>query len=278
MDYFEVNISISPFAEEHGDIVAALLAEIGFDSFTATHEGINAYIPAKDFEEKNLKEVLSQQTFGFSTSYTTTLIKSQNWNEEWEKNFSPISIEGKCHIRAPFHPPQKGFQLEIVIEPKMAFGTGHHETTWLVLNELFTMNLKGKKVLDMGSGTGILAIAAEKLGATEVIAVDNDSWAYENAQENIVKNGCTTIQPLLGDISTVRNSTFDVILANINLNTLKEQMSDYAKMLTPQGQIVMSGILNDDLEELGQHIKKNGLEILHTQNRNKWSLVAAKKP
>jgi ribosomal protein L11 methyltransferase len=277
MDYTEVKISISPYNEQYAEIITALLADIGFDSFAEFEEGLSAYIPSQNYKEEILSQTISELRLSSEISYSSAVIKSQNWNEEWEKNFSPITIGEQCYVRAPFHEPKSGFEVEIVIEPKMAFGTGHHETTWLVANELFNINLKDKKVLDMGCGTGILAIVAEKLGAQRVTAIDNDTWAYKNAKENIVANSSNNIEVILGDASTLENNSYDIILANINLNILMADMGTYVKHLEHNGVLVMSGILASDVETLKSSITKHGLTFIDSKSRNKWALVTTKK-
>lgn len=276
MDYTEVKISINPYSEQYAEIITALLAEIGFDSFAEFDKGLLAYIPNQKYNKEVLSQTISELTLDSDISYTSSAIKSMNWNEEWEKNFSPISIGEHCYIRAPFHEPKSGFKIEIVIEPKMAFGTGHHETTWLVTNELFNINLKGKKLLDMGCGTGILAIAAEKLGAKHITAIDNDTWAYKNAKENIAANSCNNVNVILGDASSI-NSTYDIILANINLNILLADMGGYIKSLEHNGLLIMSGILVSDIETLKTAAERHGLTFIESKTRNKWALVITQK-
>ncbi len=281
MDYIEVQIGVSPFSEQDAEIISALLAEIGFDSFTQTDNTLNAYIPSKDYNEAELKQVINHLPFASGIKYEVTEIPDQNWNVEWEKNFSPIAVGNYCYVRAPFHESQEGYKFELVIEPKMAFGTGHHETTWLMLSTLFTIDVADKLVLDMGCGTGILAIAAEKLGAKKVLAIDNDHWAYENTLENVTTNGCSRIEALLGDASALGKENYDIILANINLNILVADMSAYIKSLSPNGLLIMSGILDTDLENLKEVALKHGLKINNHSTRNKWALLVtqySKKP
>lgn len=278
MDYAQVKFTLDPYSQQEAEILAAMLAQVGFDSFTDNPDGLNAYIPAKSMVNLNLEEFLCElPVLKSSISFSSKIIKDQNWNKRWESNFEPIAVEQFCRIRAPFHKPESGFELEIIIEPKMAFGTGHHQTTWLMIREMFTITLKGKQILDMGCGTGILAIVAEKLGAESVTAVDNDSWAYENALENIEANSCSRIQVWLGDANNLGTDKYDVILANINLNILKEDLGKYAKCLNKGGILLLSGILTGDIDSISQVIVDNGLAIIGSKTRNDWALVSSQK-
>lgn len=278
MDYAEVKFSLEPYSQHESEILAAMLAQVGFDSFTDNPDGINAYIPAKQFANLNLEEYLCElPVLKARISFSAVIIKDQNWNKQWESNFEPISVEDFCRVRAPFHKPESGYKLEIVIEPKMAFGTGHHQTTWLMIREMFSIDLKEKRVLDMGCGTGILAIVAEKLGSNRVTAIDNDSWAYENALENIEANRCSKTNVLLGDASNLGSEMYDVILANINLNILKEDMSKYANCLNRGGILLISGILTSDFDSISQVLAANGLAITGKKSRNDWMMVSSQK-
>jgi len=273
MKYTEVAIQLTPYSPQAAEIITALLAELGFDSFTDNPEGLIAYIPTHLYNDASLNSFFNDLTLDVKAVYTVQHIDDQNWNKQWESNFEPITVENLCRVRAPFHKPQEGFELEIIIEPKMAFGTGHHQTTWLMTREIFSMDIKGKSVLDMGCGTGILAIVAEKLGAANVKAIDNDSWAYENAKENVAANNCFKIDVVLGDAAAIGNHKFDVILANINLNILLNDMAQYVQSLTPNGVLVMSGILTGDIATIEQAAKQHGLTIVHSKTKNDWALV-----
>jgi len=279
MDYTEVKISITPFSQQAADITAALLAEIGFDSFAEGENELNAYIPTQHFDRQKLEHTLNTTAFSSTLSYSLSAIEDQNWNTKWEQNFSPITIDRLCYVRAPFHEPKKHeYKVEIVIEPKMAFGTGHHETTWLMLKQLFSINLSNKNVLDMGCGTGILAIGAEKLGANSITAIDNDTWAYQNTKENVKANACSRISATLGDATVLGAETFDIILANINLNILLADMKQYVKCLASNGILIMSGILQQDVKMLEAEVLNNGLLIAETSYKNDWAAVIANKP
>ncbi len=278
MDYTEVKISITPFSQQDADIITALLAEIGFDSFAESENELNAYIPTQNFDRQKLEHTLNTTAFSSTLSYNLSAIEDQNWNTKWEQNFSPIAIDCLCYVRAPFHESKKHeFKVEIVIEPKMAFGTGHHETTWLMLKQLFSINLSNKNVLDMGCGTGILAIGAEKLGAKSITAIDNDTWAYQNTKENVKANACSRVITTLGDATLLGAETFDIILANINLNILLADMKQYVKCLANNGILIMSGILQQDLKTLEAEVLNQGLLITNKSFKNDWAAVIAIK-
>lgn len=273
MNYSEVNIEIKPYSQQNAEILTALLAELGFDSFIDTPIGLLSYIPTLQFDEKELKSLLSSLPLDVEVNYAVAHIADQNWNTKWESNFEPITVENFCRVRAPFHQPEPGYSLEIVIEPKMAFGTGHHQTTWLMIREMFNIDLMGKTILDMGCGTGILAIVAEKLGASRVTAIDNDSWAYENSIENVSANRCSRIKIVLGDASSLKDENYDVILANINLNILLNDLPTYRKHMNTKGYLLMSGILTSDIQTISEAAKENGLYVLATKSKNDWAFV-----
>ncbi|MDX9845736.1 MAG: 50S ribosomal protein L11 methyltransferase [Tenuifilaceae bacterium] len=273
MNYTEVNIEIKPYSQQNTEILTALLAELGFDSFTDSDSGLIAYIPTSQFNENELTLLLNNLPFDVEVNYVVAHIADQNWNTKWESNFDPITVENFCRVRAPFHKPEPGYSLEIVIEPKMAFGTGHHQTTWLMIREMFSIDLMGKTILDMGCGTGILAIVAEKLGASRVTAIDNDSWAYENSMENVSANRCSRINVVLGDASSLKDENYDVILANINLNILLNDLPTYRKHMNTKGYLLMSGILTSDIQTISEAAKENGLSVLATKSKNDWAFV-----
>jgi ribosomal protein L11 methyltransferase len=273
MKYTEVTIKLTPYSQQAAEILTALLAELGFDSFTDNPEGLTAYIPTHLYNDADLNRFFNDLTLDIKAVYTVEHIEEQNWNKQWESNFEPITVENFCRVRAPFHKAQEGFKLEIIIEPKMAFGTGHHQTTWLMTREIFGLDIKGKSVLDMGCGTGILAIVAEKLGAANVKAIDNDSWAYENAKENVAANNCFRIDAVLGDAANIGNHKFDTILANINLNILLDDMGKYVDQLNPEGLLIMSGILTSDIATIEHAAKQHGLTPLHSKTKDDWALV-----
>ena len=203
------------------DILIAELSENGFDSFLITDNGFEASVSLDDFSEERLNEIINSYSFLGPIKYHSALIPEKNWNIEWEKNFQPIIVNNQCAVRASFHKLDKKYPIELIINPKMAFGTGHHETTYLMIQNQLNTNHKNKKVLDAGCGTGILSILAEKLGAEKTTGFDVDHWAYENALENITINQCTKIEILEGGINKIsKQLTYDIILANINLNVI----------------------------------------------------------
>jgi ribosomal protein L11 methyltransferase len=254
------------------EVLPVYLSPLGFDSFTETEEGLNAYIPEDLYDRQALEACLHENGFD-QASFSETLITGRNWNVEWEKNYEPVVIDNTCLIRAPFHSPDTNFPLELVIEPKMSFGTGHHETTSLMVSEMLRIPFGGKQVLDAGCGTGILAILAEKLGAVAITAVDIDPWCIENAIENADRNSCRNITVLQADTTVLPHVQFDCILANINLNILLESIPIYAGRLRTNGILLMSGILASDTEVLQARAKQEGFEFSGTRVQQNWALV-----
>ena len=251
------------------------LGEIGFDTFEELEFGFKAYIPVDDFNREVLDEALEAYRDMFTFSYEITLIPQKNWNEVWESNFEPIAIKDKIFVRATFHEPRPEFEFEIVIDPKMAFGTGHHQTTSMMLELMLENDMAGKKVLDMGCGTGILAIMASKLGAKEITAIDYDPVCYDSTIENAALNGIQNITALCGGKEVIPDEQFDVILANINRNILFDQMQRYSEVLKTDGELYLSGFYETpDLDIIMDEARKYGIKyIIHKLNNN-W--VAAK--
>jgi ribosomal protein L11 methyltransferase len=267
MEYIEIRIH--PVPAEDQDILTYFLAEAGFESFAQEGDELQAFIPVHLYDKDKVKQIFSDHPF----PYTEVTIPEKNWNEEWEKNFSPVEIAGKCFIRAPFHSSIPGYQYEIIIEPKMSFGTAHHETTSHMIEFMLGMDFIGKHVLDMGCGTGILAILADKMGASQVFAIDNDSWAFNNSVENIEKNSTSHVMVRLGGIDEV-NGVYDIILANINRNILLDQIPYYSKMMKPGGNLLMSGFFEEDLPVIRECSLMNQLSFVTFIMKNRW--VAAK--
>ena len=272
MNYIEYDFTVSP-TEMGAEILMAELAEVGFDSFEDTPTGIKAYIPKDSWNEHILQDIYLLSNPEFTISYQITEIEQVNWNEEWEKNFSPIVVEDLCTVRANFH-PAPNTPYDIVITPKMSFGTGHHETTYMMLQQLLPLSLEGTKVLDMGCGTGILAIMAALRGAHDITAIDIDPWCVENATENVQQNNCSFITIKEGDVSLIAGEQYNLILANINRNILLSDIPAYTQALLPQGLLLVSGFYEEDLPAIKEKCQEVGLTYLSHIERNRW--VSAK--
>ncbi len=278
MDYYKVEIKITPFEEWLRDVLASQLAETGYESFVETEGGIDAFVPAPQFNESELEFVLSAFEDDFSFSVHKELIKSRNWNEEWEKNyFEPLVINNECVIRAPFHKAFPKAKYEIVIEPNMAFGTGNHETTSMMVETILELDLNKKSVLDMGCGTGILGILASMKGAASVLAIDIDDWSYSGATANAEVNKISNMKVKLGDASLLGSDSFDVILANIHKNVLLNDMPLYEKVLLPGGILVMSGFYNEDLRDITEKAIAVGLKPAGFKTKNNWVAAGFRK-
>lgn len=274
MNYIQYSFSIEP-VEPGSDILIALLADLGFESFTQNETGVEAYIQ-EEFENENLVKELSFEDFAFS--YERTVIPKTNWNEEWEKNFSPVYVDDLVCIRAHFHPAAENIKHDIVITPKMSFGTGHHDTTWLVSKTMFSIPFVNTHVLDMGCGTGILAILAKQLGATKLLGIDIDDWSIENSIENAAINNASDIDFKKGDASTLPSTeTFDIILANINKNVLKRDLPGYYTCLKKDGYLLLSGFFTTDVEELKQLAQSIGFTYIESYHKNEWAVIKLKK-
>lgn len=272
MNYLEFTFSISPL-EPAREILTAELGELGFESFVEIEGGLLAYISSEEWSEHPLDTLFIVQNPDFEISWVSKEIEQQNWNAAWEKNFPPMEISDECRIRAPFH-PEKNVPFEIIIEPKMSFGTGHHETTYMMLNLLLEQDLNGKKVLDMGCGTGVLAILAEMRGAREIDAIDIDAWCVENTTENIQKNQCASINVKLGDASVLGGRSYDVIIANINRNILLKDIPKYVSCLNENGLLLLSGFYLRDLDMISSKCSRHDLRFEKKMEKNNW--VAAK--
>ncbi|MFC5270542.1 50S ribosomal protein L11 methyltransferase [Adhaeribacter terreus] len=276
MDFIEVAVQAP---QDFADILTAELSEIGYDTFMDTDSGFNAYITEDIFSETDLQEVVAKYAAMAEISYQTSKIEKQNWNEEWEKNFEPLIIGNEVSVRASFHPQPENVQYDIVINPKMTFGTGHHETTTLMIENQLTVDHKGKRVLDMGTGTGILAIMACKLGASEVVGVEVEDWSVENARENAELNNCPNILVHFGDVKVVENDApYDVVLANINRNVLLADLAAYTKLLKSGGPLVLSGFYIEDLPALKEEATRCGLVFETNREKNNWVSAIFRKP
>lgn len=272
MDYTELRCQLDNH-EQNSEILVALLADIGFDSFNTENGEFVAWIPKDSFNLQSSSELLAR--FEWVIQFQFETIADQNWNAEWEKNFEWVDIDGRCLVRAPFHPIQQGFEYEIIIEPKMSFGTAHHETTRQMIQLLMDEDFQNKTVLDMGCGTGILAILADKKGSKEVWAIDNDEWAFLNSVENIQINNCQNVIVKQGDASLLPDCPdFDVVIANINRNILLNDIARYAAKMKPFSVIFFSGFYTHDLEAIQQEALDNGLIYDRHISLNQW--VAAR--
>lgn len=274
MDYLEFKISC---LEEFREILIAELAEIGFDSFLETEEGIDAYAPEADFDREKFDALIANYREAAQLTLTEGKMPKVNWNEEWEKNYDPIAVDDLVYVRASFHESQPGFQHEIVINPKMSFGTGHHATTFQMLRHQGELDHRGKRVLDVGSGTGILAIMAHLLEAREVEAFDIDDWCVDNGNENFDLNGLKTRMGL-GTIRQVNpQGPFDIVLANINKNVLLDEMEIYAGLLAPTGYLLLSGFYTEDIEDLVTAAAPLGLELKKKSSKDNWAALILQK-
>jgi len=272
MDYYEFKISAIP--GDLREILMAGLSAIGFESFQEEEDSLSGYIPAEVYNSRKVMSYLKKRSKESGIVYGYKLVKAENWNALWESQYQPVTIDKKCLVRAPFHEPVPGMRYDIVIEPKMSFGTAHHETTALMIYMLMKEKLRKKRVLDMGCGTGILAILAWKMGAAAVDAIDSDEWAFLNAKDNILKNNAPSIAVIQGDGKTIPAGNYDLILANINRNVLLADIPRYARHLAPSGILLMSGFYEEDLGKITKKAEKELLGLMASETRNHW--VAAK--
>jgi ribosomal protein L11 methyltransferase len=266
--YIEYDFQVTPL-EIGCDLLIAELGEAGFESFLETETGVLAYIQKKDWNENLLVNIQLLENPMFAISFTRKEIDQVNWNEEWEKNFEPILVDNRCSVRAPFH-PKPDVDYDIVIEPKMSFGTGHHETTHMMIQHILKNEWAGKKVLDMGCGTAVLAILAEMKGAQPVDAIDIDNWCYLNSLENAERNNCKHITVYEGDASLLKGKNYEIIIANINRNILLNDLAVYAACLPEKGVLYLSGFYTEDLDVITAECNKHGLEFVENLERNNW--------
>ena len=258
--------------EDFRDILIAELSQLqGYDSFLENDEGFEAYVKVAHFDEKTLKQVLHRYAT-VNISYTLQEVAEKNWNVEWESNFEPLIVEEQCLVHATFHRIAKKYPYEIIIDPKMAFGTGHHATTYLMLSWQLEIDHQGKTVMDAGCGTGILSIMAIQRGATQVLAFDNNEWAVENSKENFDINQCNQIRLFQGTVAEVdKAEKFDIILANINRNVLLEEMDQYMHLLHPAGCLLLSGFFQEDTPLIIKRAEETGLHLKGKRTRDRWS-------
>ncbi len=269
MEYLELRAENISGENPLFDELAAFLAEIGFDSFNDDGNVLLAYIPSRDFEADKLHSEIPQLLHD-RFSFTWQIIPDQNWNAVWEENFQPVFIDDRCYIRAPFHPVMPGAEVEVVIEPKMSFGTAHHETTALMIRYSLDIDFSNKTVLDTGCGTGVLAILAAKRNAKAVDAIDIDEWAYNNSIENTERNKTPQINVYLGDASLLIYKEYDIILANINRNILLNDIPVYEKSLNKDGLLYLSGFYLEDLDAISKKCVESGLQYVSHKEENRW--------
>jgi ribosomal protein L11 methyltransferase len=274
MDYLELHVTLSP-REPWSGVLIAQLAESGYESFVETENGIVGYaqVSAVDLNDPIEGTFLKEQNPEVKVSWSFSIIKQQNWNAEWESQFDPVHVEEHLTILAPFHDRKTARGMIIEIMPKMSFGTGHHQTTWMMSKALFELKRMPEKVLDMGTGTGVLAIIAEKLGAREILAVDIEDWSVENTVENAKRNSCEKITALCGDIDSVSIGDFELILANINKNVLKTHLPVYSKILIKGGTLFLSGFFLSDVEEMLEHATSLGFQKIRILNKDNWAAL-----
>ena len=278
MDYLELNIKLFP-VRPFNEIIVAQLADAGFESFIDTEEGVLAYGQvAETSVERALNETfLGEQRDDVTFSFESTIIEGQNWNAVWESDFEPVYVEEYVSILAPFHDKSLAKGMLVEIQPKMSFGTGHHQTTWMMSKALFELKEIPRTVLDMGTGTGVLAIIAEKLGASKLLAIDIEDWSVESTIENAQRNNCSHIEVLCGDVDLIEGKSFGLILANINKNVLKAQIPSYAKALETNGVLMLSGFFDSDVNELTVFAGDFNLKKEHVYLKDNWAAIQLRK-
>ena len=268
MKTFEYTFT-APSSDIQHDMLTTMLAEIGFDSFMDDAMGLKAYCSEEYRDDQAVESLLSDAAFFDAQLLKVEEMPDKDWNELWEASYQPVVVNERCRVRAPFHEPNASFEFDLVIEPKMSFGTANHETTAQIIQLMLETDFKGKDVLDMGSGTAVLAILAKKLGAAKTVAIDNDEWAYRNAFTNCELNGISDIEIVLGDASAIQGS-FDVVLANINRNILLRDMQYYVAAMRPEAHIFFSGFYTEDLSSIKAEAERLGLRYCRHLSRNNW--------
>lgn len=289
MNYLELQLTLDP---DFADIITAELAELGFESFVETDAGLNAYIPEPNFVATDVAAVVAKYAPQTAIAYQVETLAKRNWNAEWERDYQPIEViagpeaSQQVRVRASFHAPDPRFGYDLIINPKMSFGTGHHETTAMMLEQQLRIDHAGRAVLDVGSGTGILAILAAKLGAKAVLAFDIEEWAVENARENAELNDCPQVQVFQGTIADLNKpndwinwtpALFDIVLANINRNVLLAEIPVYTSLLKDGGTLVVSGFYETDTPDIQQKAAESGLQFTVGQTYNQWTSLAFTK-
>ena len=272
MTYIELTIEISDENKMASDVIIAQLSEVGFDGFIEEDNKVIAYIASDKYSEELLKSCSFFSYAADVIKYQTKPLADVNWNALWESNFEPVFIKN-CIIRAPFHELPKDIDYDIVIEPKMSFGTGHHETTSMVVEAMLDIDFKSKKVLDMGCGTGVLAILASMKNAAIIDSVDNDIWSYNNTLENIIRNKTENVSVFLGDVQTVKDMKYDIVLANITRNILIEFIPYFSQMQNAGGTLILSGFLNTDVEAVVNFANLHHYNLKKIRNKNNWAAL-----
>ncbi|NTE01392.1 50S ribosomal protein L11 methyltransferase [Agrobacterium tumefaciens] len=271
MQYIKAIFKFNSIEEFQQDLLISDLADLGFDTFEDSEGGFTAFVIKDNFNEQELKDLLSSYADDFSSTYIIEEVADENWNAEWEKNFSPLIIDDVCYVRATFHDPKPSYPYEIIIDPKMAFGTGHHQTTTMMMQYILSADLLDKNILDMGCGTGILAILAGKLGAKSLMAIDYDDICYESTIENATLNHVINLKALCGSKEVIPDEIYDVIFANINRNILLDQIHRYAEVLKAEGKIFFSGFyLEPDLSMITAECAKYGIKYLDHKQNGDW--------
>ncbi len=269
--YIGYTFKVNPL-QPGSEILIAELGLAGFESFVETDDGVMAYITKTDWNAFILEEIEILKSSEFKITYEFKEIEQTNWNEEWERSFKPITVDERVTVRAPFH-EKPNTEFDIIIEPKMSFGTGHHETTHMMIQHILKNDFKNKSVLDMGSGTGVLAITAEKAGAKAIDAIDIDNWCYLNSKENIERNNCNSIKAFEGDSKLIKGKSYDIIMANINRNILLKDIPLYAKALNENGALFLSGFYEQDINAINECCEKCMLKLDETLKRGDWVSV-----
>ncbi len=270
MNYIQYTFKIEPFSDDIKDVIIALLSENGFEGFVEKENEIEAYINENNDKNIIIDNILGLINTDIEINYTSKTIEQQNWNAIWESNYEPVFINKKVAVIAPFHSYPIDYEYVITISPKMSFGTGHHETTSLIITLMLDINFKDKKVLDVGCGTGILGILAEKFGSTIVTCIDNDINAVDNAKENVTKNNCKNIQVFKGDANSIPSMQYDIILSNITKDVLTKDIPKYCMHLINGGLLLLSGFFVDDLKSIEMICKNEGLILSDKIEKNNW--------
>ena len=275
MNYLELQLRLS---SDYTDILTAELAELGFDSFVETDDGLNAYIVESNFDEGAVQELIAKYADQTAIAYEISSLEKRNWNAEWEREYEPIEVANQVRVRASFHEKDARFRYDIVINPKMSFGTGHHETTAMMLEQQLSFDFADKTVLDVGSGTGILAILAAKMGAKSVLAFDIEEWAVESAIENAELNDCPQINVFQGTINDINPANrYDLIVANINRNVLLAEIPAYINLLLDKGYLAVSGFYQNDAGDIQQKATEMGLLFVNLMTNHDWTSIVFQK-